>query len=217
MNGKTITRKGFSLFEMMIVVGILAMLAMASVPVAELSFNAAKEAELEESLDRMREAIELYKRDCRNSIVAQIGYDNLNKVPYWRLCPENLESLTNDNPVTFDVKISETEIKSITFKPIRYLENIPEDPFVGRACWLIHVASGAANVRAAFNFRDPETRGYLLEDFGVGITKSDPLPMPDWQGVFDVSCIASNAVDADDYYTRRGMNTSVDGTLYEDW
>ena len=212
MNGKAMTKKGFSLVEMLVVVGILALLASASVPVAELAFNTSKEEELQNSLESMREAINLYRRDCRNAIVTQIGYDNLNKVPFWRICPESLETLATSTTVTFDV-----EGKPVVFYTKQYLDRIPADPFVGRACWLIHVASGPANVKAAYNFRDPATRGYTYpEDFEIGNTGM-LRPEPQWHGVFDVSCIASNTVDEDDYYTRRGFNVSVDGTLYEDW
>lgn len=224
MIGKMMTRKGFSLMEMLVVVGILALLASASVPVAELAFNTAKEDELQTALDRMREAINLYRRDCRNAVVTQIGYDNLNLVPFSKLCPRGLESLTNDSE---DVEII-VDIKGVTktvnFKHRRYLDNIPVDPFVGRPCWLIHVASGTC--RAAYNLRSDGpaggisdgsgSRGFTDSEFGMG-NQDIPGPEPFWEGVFDVSCVASNTVDADDYYTRRGFNISVDGTLYEDW
>ncbi len=230
MIGKIMIRKGFSLVEMLVVVGILALLASASVPVAELAFNTAKEDELQTALERMREAINLYRRDCTNAVVAQYGYDNLNKVPFCNLCPPSLEALTqchqksdglwydsSDNPVSCIYDESGAQVA--TFTPRNYLDVIPVDPFVGRPCWLIHIASGASDIKAAYNFREQNTtRGYKIGDFGAGNTKSDPLPAADnWRGVFDVSCVASNTVDADDYYTRRGFNVSVDGTLYEDW
>ena len=79
--------------EMLIVVAILAILASASVPIAELSFNNSKEEELQESLETMREAIALWRRDCRNAVVAQAGYDKLSDVPYCNLCPPSLEAL----------------------------------------------------------------------------------------------------------------------------
>lgn len=230
MIGKMMTRKGFSLMEMLVVVGILALLASASVPVAELAFNTAKEDELQTALERMREAINLYRRDCRNAVVSQYGYDNLNKVPFCNLCPPSLEALTqchlksdgfwydsNDKCVS-KICIEDGTTRVATFTPRKYLDAIPTDPFVGRPCWLIHVASGSNDVVAAYNFREANTtRGYRVEDLGKGITEPDPLFEPQWKGVFDVSCVSSGTVDADDYYTRRGFNISVDGTLYEDW
>ncbi len=230
MNGKMMTRKGFSLMEMLVVVGILALLASASVPVAELAFNTAKEDELQTALERMREAINLYRRDCRNAVVAQYGYDKLNTVPYCNLCPPSLEALTHchqkSDGLWYDSSenivsciLDENNVQVATFTPRNYLDAIPVDPFVGRACWLVHIASGSDDIIAAYNFRELNaTRGYKREDLGAGNTKSDPLPYADdWKGVFDVSCVGSNTVDADDYYTRRGFNISVDGTLYEDW
>ena len=230
MNGKKIARKGFSLMEMLVVVGILALLASASVPVAELAFNSAKEAELEDALERMREAINLYRRDCRNAVVAQYGYDKLNTVPYCNLCPPSLEALTHchqkSDGLWYDSSenivsciLDENYVQVATFTPRNYLDAIPVDPFVGRPCWLVHLASGTDGAVAAYNFRENNTtRGYKIEDLGAGNTKPDPLPFPAIsKGVFDVSCIPSGAVDSDDYYTRRGFNVSVDGTLYEDW
>lgn len=231
MIGKMMTRKGFSLMEMLVVVGILALLASASVPVAELAFNTAKEDELQTALERMREAINLYRRDCRNAVVAQYGYDKLNTVPYCNLCPPSLEALTHchqkSDGLWYDSSenivsciLDENNVQVATFTPRNYLDAIPVDPFVGRACWLVHVASGTC--RAAYNLRTDisdgsGTRGYFDSEFGLGNQDTPDPHEPPWKGVFDVSCVASDTVDADDYYTRRGFNISVDGTLYEDW
>lgn len=229
MIGKT--KKGFSLMEMLIVIGILAIVASASVPVAEISFTSTKEEELMASLDSVREAIASWRRDCRNAVVAQYGYDNLTDVPYCNLCPPSLEALVvvnknesdgcyydyNGNCVSRIYKVDALGVSTqiATFVPKKYLDKIPEDPFVGRPCWLVHVASGSCY--AAYNFREANTtRGYTESDFKRGhIGSLDPEP--NYQGVFDVSCIPSFAVEPDDYFTRRGYNISVDGTLYEDW
>ena len=158
MTGKD--KKGFSLIEMLIVVGILAILASASVPVAELSFNSSKEEELQASLDSMREAIALWRRDCRNTVVAQRCYDKLEEVTYCYLCPPSLEALVASNlnetdHCYYDInghcisRICNAKGEQVaTFVPKSYLEKIPDDPFVGRACWLVHVASGSC--KAAF-------------------------------------------------------------------
>ncbi len=222
-------KKGFSLMEMLIVIGILAIIASASVPVAEISFTSAKEDELMTSLESIRDAIASWRRDCRNAVVAQYGYDNLSDIPYCNLCPPSLEALVVANKNESDgcyydytgncvSKIydnSEPPVQIATFVPKKYLDKIPEDPFVGRPCWLVHVASGSCY--AAYNFREPNaTRAYTDSDFRRGRI-GDLDVAPDYTGVFDVSCIPSYVVDSDDYYTRRGYNISVDGTLYEDW
>ena len=221
------TKKGFSLMEMLIVIGILAIIASASVPVAEISYSSTKEEELLNNLESMREAIKLWRRDCRNTVVAQYGYDKLDEVPFCNLCPPSLEALVSSNlngsdGCYYDLNghcvsvIYNTSGQQIaTFTPKKYLDRIYDDPFVGRACWLVHVASGTC--KAAYNFREANsTRGYTNDDFTKGNTGSLNSE-PTWRGVFDISCIPSYAVDADDYYTRRGYNISVDGTKYEDW
>ena len=238
MNGKT--RNGFSLMEMLIVVAILAIIASASVPVAEISYTNSKEDELLGALESMREAIALWRRDCRNAVVAQYGYDKLNKVPYCNLCPPSLESLVycrleadghyyiGDSDVPVDVIATDSAFNRearlasqiATFTPKKYLDKIPEDPFVGRPCWLIHTASGKKGIGnttefAAYGLRENETKAYSKAALASGTLYSDEGLS--FVGVFDVSCIPSNAVDSDDYYTRRGYNISVDGTLYEDW
>ena len=236
MIGKT--KQGFSLMEMLIVVAILAIISSASIPLAEISYSNNKEEELLASLESMREAIKLWRRDCRNAVVAQYGYNNLDKVPYCNLCPPSLEALVychkkdpddghyyvGDSDVPVDVisldprPIREYRLATqiATFTPKKYLDRIPEDPFVGRACWLVHVASGTC--LAAYNFREANTtRSYKDEDFTKGNTGAIDPDYPDWTGIFDVSCIPSYAVDANDYFTRRGYNISVDGTKYEDW
>ena len=223
------TNKGFSLMEMLIVVAILAIIASASVPLAEISYSSTKEEELLTSLESMREAIKLWRRDCRNAVVAQYGYNNLDKIPYCNLCPPSLEALvycrkdeldghyyTNSRLEPVDVIKDKDDKQVATFTPRKYLDKIPEDPFVGRACWLVHVAKGTC--LAAYNFREVNTtRSYQNEDFIKGNTGEIDPNYPEWKGVFDVSCIPSYAVDANDYFTRRGYNISVDGTKYEDW
>ena len=227
-------KKGFSLMEMLIVVALLAIIASASVPIAEISYSSTKEEELQKSLESLREAIVLWRRDCRNAVVTQSGYDKLNEVPFKNLCPPSLEALVycsrdknddsdphyyvmgnkNDNPRRIDeIKNKDGNVVA-TFIPKKYLDKIPEDPFVGRACWLVHIATGSAQC-AAYGFRENETKGYSYAGLASGTLYNDEGL--NFEGVFDVSCIPSYAVDADDYYTRRGYNISVDGTLYEDW
>lgn len=231
-----ITKKGFSLFEMVIVVGILGIIAMASVPVAEMTLTNAKETVLEENLERIREAIALWKRDCRNAVVRQYGYDNLNKVPDYKLYPPSLEALVHcenrgdgvyvDSEGREVSRICDSTRKQVaTFTPQKYLDYIPEDPFVGRPCWYVHYATGRIDdltrnpkryLCGAYNFLEPnKTRAYTEKDYERGNGLIDPEPT--YLGVFDVSCMPSISVDSDEYYTRRGFNVSVDGTRYEDW
>ena len=91
-----IAKKGFSLFEMVIVVGILGIIAMASVPVAEMTLTNAKEAVLEENLERYlkkelapyRDRLEVllqdyHKRSARLKNVSILFVSFLSEVKYF--------------------------------------------------------------------------------------------------------------------------------------
>ncbi len=193
MNGKHTA--GFSLFEMLLVVALIGIITTATMPVAELMFIKAKEAELESNLSAIRQAISLYKRDCRNSIVRQLqkGYSSLHKVPDSDLCPPSLMTLTRPDLLPAGKHdIDDPDGGTVSFYPKPYLNAIPIDPFVGAAAWTVFYASGTTT--AVFE--------------GGAVTGGDPV---DHVGVFDVSCVDNTG------NRRRGFVQAIDGTNYTDW
>ncbi|MBU1108303.1 MAG: prepilin-type N-terminal cleavage/methylation domain-containing protein [Candidatus Riflebacteria bacterium] len=191
MTGKH--RNGFSLFEMLIVVAIVGMIALATVPVAEITYIKTQETQLEKNMADIRQAIALWKRDCRNVVVARYGYNKLFEVPDSQLYPPTLEALTKSmsHPIlATDGSILQDSVPSdIYFYSQPYLQRIPQDPFVGAASWTIHCASGTTGFYENGNTWMPASAS----------------------GVFDISCVDNTGNQ------RRGFVTAIDGTKYTDW
>lgn len=180
-------RTGFTLFEMLIVVVIIGVIALAAVPVAELTFIKTKETELELALERLRLAIKLFKRDARIALAKQTDFNTMISVPESNLYPTDLTILVKP-PGIFNIRDNANNIVA-EFYPKPYIDRIPEDPFVGGAVWLLHYASGTSTVE------------YI---------QSDPVPPANHVGIFDISCIT-------DPVRRRGFTQAIDGTKYQDW
>ncbi len=193
MNGNR--RKGFSLFEMLLVVAMVGVISTASVPVAELMFIKTKETELENNLAQIRQAINLWKRDCRNAVVRQYGYNNLYLIPESNMHPPSLMALVRPDLLTggkHDVMDPDGVTVRASFYPNSYLNSIPIDPFVGAATWQVHYASGTTPV---------------IFDGGeiVGAVPADHV------GILDVSPVDNTG------NRRRGFVQAIDGTNYVDW
>lgn len=105
--------QGFTLAEMVVSVTILAILAGVAIPYAEVGYKRAKEAELRQSLRKLRNAIDDFHRDCEQGLIAQ------NQSGVSRDCfPNDLSALvegveagTGDGMLRY------------------YLRRIPSDPF----------------------------------------------------------------------------------------
>lgn len=102
--------RGFSMIELMAVLGILAVLVWASLPLAEATRERERERELQRSLWQIRDAIDAYKRLSDNSGVPrppeQTGY------------PPSLSALVQGAP---DPKSGN--------RLVYFLRAIPRDPF----------------------------------------------------------------------------------------
>lgn len=116
--------RGFTLIELVVASGILAVLAMAIIPVAKVTSVRAKEIELRRNLRTVRIAIDAYREAAE---AGEIDPDFIE--PDHEDYPPSLEALVEGvpgprgpdgrNPV------------------IRFLRRLPADPFTGRTDWLL--------------------------------------------------------------------------------
>jgi general secretion pathway protein G len=99
--------RGFTIIEMMVVLVMLSMLAMATAPVAQLVAQRAKERELRASLVEMRAAIDAYKRAVdAGRISSEAGTSGY---------PPSLEALVDGVP-------------ALNGDTVYFLRKIPRDP-----------------------------------------------------------------------------------------
>lgn len=110
---------GFTYLELIIATMILAILAAAVIPVAEVTSKRAKEAELRRNLRTMRTAIDEYKRAVDLGVIGgtdvQLGSEGY---------PENLEVLVE----------GVSQVGAVG-KTIKFLRRIPVDPMTNGTEW----------------------------------------------------------------------------------
>jgi len=105
--------KGFTLLELVIVVAIVALLASVALPLAELTVQRGKEAELRRSLREIREAIDAYKRASDDGAISR----SMEKSGF----PPTLQALAEGALDKRDPKGGR----------IYFLRRVPVDPFTG--------------------------------------------------------------------------------------
>ena len=103
--------RGFTLIELLVTVVILSVLALAAMPLAELSVRRVKESELRSALRQIREGIDTYKNYVDDGRIAR----KANETGY----PPTLESLASGVP----------DEKSPNKQKIYFLRRIPRNPF----------------------------------------------------------------------------------------
>jgi general secretion pathway protein G len=114
--------EGFTYIELIIATMILAVLAAAIVPVAEVTSKRSKEAELRAALRTMRTAIDEYKRAVDLGLIGGTDVE-LGSEGY----PEELEVLVEGVNQVGQVGGGE--------KKLKFLRRIPIDPMTGNADW----------------------------------------------------------------------------------
>jgi general secretion pathway protein G len=109
----TSPQSGLTLVELIICVGIIAILASAAIPIARFQVKRTKEQELRRDLWEMRAAIDAYK-DAADKGAIQVKVDSMNY-------PPDLETLVNG--------------VDIQDKKVKFLRRIPKDPMTGTTEW----------------------------------------------------------------------------------
>ncbi len=110
MNLRCNRRRGFTLIELVITVTIVALLAGAAVPLAELAVKRTREQELQLALRQIREGIDAYKRAWDERRIAR----NANETGY----PKSLDQLVS----------GVTDVTSAKKTQIYFLRRLPRDP-----------------------------------------------------------------------------------------
>lgn len=105
---------GLTLVELVITMAILAVLASAVMPMAEVTVRRTKELELRRSLRQVRTAIDEYKKDHDRAVKEKKVTASIDESGY----PEELEAL-----------LEGSDWGGLYPTPRRYLRRIPRDPF----------------------------------------------------------------------------------------
>ncbi len=114
------TSSGYTFIELVIATAVLMILASAALPIARVSMQRQREAELRRSLREMRLAIDDFKRwaDAQriSTLDVNIGSENY---------PPSLEVLVEGVPFTNDA----------SGRKKKFLRRVPLDPITGKADW----------------------------------------------------------------------------------
>jgi general secretion pathway protein G len=119
-------KHGFTLFELLITVMVLAILSAVAIPVIKSSQRRDKEIELYQTLRYMREAIDNYKRAADMGIINPPPEENFGY-------PESLEILVEGAP------------RRSGMGSVPFLRKIPTDPITGRAEWSLRSINDERN------------------------------------------------------------------------
>ena len=117
-------QRGFTLIELVVASGVLAVLALAVIPVAKVASVRAKEIELRQQLRTVRLAIDAYHEAAEAGEIAPEALE-----PDHENYPPSLEVLVEGVPGPRDPE-GRTPV-------LRFLRRFPVDPFTGRTDWLL--------------------------------------------------------------------------------
>ncbi len=124
MRGK---KRGFTLVEMIVTLGILSLLTLSALPLAKMAVKREREIDLQRSLRLIREAIDSYKKLAdEKKITVEDDTEGY---------PPDLESLVTGVTVK-DPKGAAPGTKSgSTARLVRFLRRIPKDPMTQSLDW----------------------------------------------------------------------------------
>jgi general secretion pathway protein G len=114
------SQRGFSLVEVIVVVTILMIMASAAMPLARVTQQRQKEAELRRSLREMRTAIDKFKDAVDNGLIATTELR-----PGSEGYPPELETLVDGVPAANDA----------SGRKLKFLRRIPIDPMTNSTEW----------------------------------------------------------------------------------
>jgi general secretion pathway protein G len=114
------SERGFSLVEVIVVVTILMIMASAAMPLARVTQQRQKEAELRRSLREIRTAIDKFKDGVDQGLIATTELE-----PGSEGYPPDLETLVEGVPVANDA----------SGRKLKFLRRIPIDPMTNGAKW----------------------------------------------------------------------------------
>jgi general secretion pathway protein G len=128
--------KGFTLIEMVIAAGIVALLATVALPLAELTVQRNREADLRRSLRELRVAIDSYKRAADEGRIEKKA-DRSGYPPTLAVLVEGVK-----------------DMKSPKDEKIFFLRRLPRDPLTGATWGLRSYASSADQPQAGEDVYD---------------------------------------------------------------
>ncbi len=123
----TTHRRGFTLVEMLVTLTVLAILAVAIMPLVETTVKRDKEVVLRRALREIREAIDAYKK-LADEKKFEIEDDSEGYPPDLETLVKGVEVQAAENPEEESGGIGEKKL-------IRFLRRIPVDPMTGTTEW----------------------------------------------------------------------------------
>lgn len=109
-------QRGFSLVEAVVVAAVMAILAMAALPVVKFTVTRTKEADLRQHLRSMRNAIDEYKR-----------YSDAGLIP--------VELGSEGYPTELEILVEGVDVVGQVDMKKKFLRRLPVDPMTGEAEW----------------------------------------------------------------------------------
>jgi general secretion pathway protein G len=114
------TCRGYTFIELLVVTTILLILASAAMPLARVTVQRQKEAELRRALREMRMAIDKFKDGVDNGVIGSV----------------DVRAGSEGYPADLDLLVEGVTVANdASGRKIKFLRRIPIDPMIGKAEW----------------------------------------------------------------------------------